>query len=174
MELDLQKEGYLRQGHCRFVCLRELFKIIRHQHYTVVKMFCFLLTAIPNTAFLFSAISTHEKKKGSINQESEDSEEDQEPSPVPNMFSQQWLDGDPTVINKSLWPAITYWLALTTPNGAPVNPLVVHRALLECGMAVTATQVIVTFKISRSKLTDGVIFTAVLKPIFPRNSTSKS
>ena len=161
MELDLQKEGYLRQSDCRFVCLRELFKIILDQCYTVVKMFCFLSTAIPNTAFFVSAISTHEKKKGSINEESEDSEEDQEPSPIPNMFSQQWLDGDPTVINKSLWPAITYWLVLTTPNGAPANPLVVHRALLECGMGVTAKQVIPIFKISRSKLIDGVIFTAI-------------
>ena len=149
------------KANCRFVYLRELFKIILHQYYTVVKMFCFLLTAIPNTAFPFSAISMHEKKKGSINEESEDSEEDQEPSPVPNRFSQQWLDGDLTVTNKSLWPAITFWLALTTPNGAPANPLVVHRALLECGMGATATQVIPTFKISRSKLTNGVIFTAV-------------
>ena len=122
-------------------------------------MFCFLFTAIPNTAFFFSAISSHEKKKGSINEESEDSEEEHEPSPVPSTFSQQLLDGNPTVINKSLWPGITYWLALTTPNGAPANPLVVHRALLECGMGVKATQVIPTFKIARSMLTNGVIFT---------------
>ena len=104
---------------------------------------CSIFTAIPNTAFFFSAISTQEKKKGSINEESEDSEEEHDQSPVPSTFSQQWLDGNPTLINKSLWPAITYWLALTTPNGAPANPLVVHRALLECGMGVTATQVII-------------------------------
>ena len=106
------------------------------------KNVCSVFPAIPNTAFYFSAISTQEKKNGSINEESEDSEgEDDEPSPVPSTFSEQLLNGNPTRVNKSLWPAITYWLALTTPNGAPANPLVVHRALLECGVAVTANQV---------------------------------
>ena len=101
-----------------------------------------LFSAIPNTAFYFSAISTQEKKNGNINEESGDSDvEDNEPSPSPSTFSEQLLDGNPTRVNKSLWPAITYWLALTTRNGAPTNPLVVHRALLECGMAVTANQV---------------------------------
>ena len=101
-----------------------------------------LFSAIPNTAFYFSAISTQEKKNGSINEESGDNDvEDHEPSPVPSTFSEQLLDGNPTRVNKSLWPVITYWLALTTPNGAPANPLVVNRALLECGMAVTANQV---------------------------------
>ena len=81
-------------------------------------------------------------KIGSINEESEDSEvEDDELSPVPSTSSEQLLDGNPTRVNKSLWPAITYWLALTTPNGALANPLGVHRALLECGMAVTTNQV---------------------------------
>ena len=64
-------------------------------------MFCSLFTAIPNTASFFSAISRHEKKKGSINKKSEDSEEEHEPSPVPSAFSQQWLDGNPTLINRS-------------------------------------------------------------------------
>ena len=85
------------------------------------------------------------RKKGSINEESDDSEQEHDQSCVPSTSSQQWLAGNPTLIKKSLWPAITYWLALTTPNGAPANPLVVHRALLECEMGVTATQVIPTF-----------------------------
>ena len=79
-----------------------------------------------------------EKKKGTINEESDDSEDDQEPSPVPRTSSQQLFDGNPTLVDKSLWPAIAYWLALTTPNGAPANPLVVHRGLLNCGVDVTA------------------------------------
>ena len=96
---------------------------------------------ITNAAFFFSAISSQEKKKGSINDESDNSEDDQEASPIPITSSQQLVDGNPTLVNKSLWPAITYWLALTTPNGAPANPLVVHRALLDCGVGVTANQV---------------------------------
>ena len=100
-----------------------------------------LSQGITNAAFFFSAISTHEKKKGTINEESDESEDDQETSPVPRTSSQQLVNGDPTLVDKSLWPAITYWLALTTPNGAPANPLVVHRALLNCGVGVTAYQV---------------------------------
>lgn len=61
-----------------------------------------LFPAIPNTALFFSAKSTLEKKKGSINKESEDSEEEPEPSPIPSIFSQQLLDGNPTRVNKSL------------------------------------------------------------------------
>ncbi|KAJ7394824.1 hypothetical protein OS493_000658 [Desmophyllum pertusum] len=60
------------------------------------------ISAIPNTALFFSAKSTLEKKKGSINKESEDSEEEPEPSPIPSIFSQQLLDGNPTRVNKSL------------------------------------------------------------------------
>lgn len=101
----------------------------------------FFCQGITNAAFFFSAISTQEKKKGSINEESDDSEDDQETSSIPITSSQQLVDGNPTLVNKSLWPAITYWLALTTPNGAPANPLVVHRALLDCGVGVTANQV---------------------------------
>jgi len=85
----------------------------------------FSAIGILNTAFYFSAISTQEKKK----EESRDSDvEDNEPSPVSSTFSEQLLNGNPTRVNKSLWPAITYWLALTLPNGAPANPLMVHQA----------------------------------------------
>ncbi|CAH3146145.1 unnamed protein product, partial [Porites lobata] len=98
-------------------------------------------SGIPNAAFFFSAISTHEKKKGNVQEESEESEEEPEPSPVPSTSSQQWLDGSRTRVNKLLWPSLTYWIALTSLNGAPANPLVVHWTLLECGMGVTAKQV---------------------------------
>ena len=30
---------------------------------------------------------------------------------------------------------------MITPNGAPANPITVHRALLECGVDATAKQV---------------------------------
>ena len=81
------------------------------------------------------------KKKGNVREENEESEEEPDQSPVPSTSSEQWLDGSRTRVNKLLWPSLTYWIALTSPNGAPTNPLVVHRTLLECGMGVTAKQV---------------------------------
>jgi len=44
-------------------------------------------------------------------------------------------------VNKALCPAISYWVALTTPNGAPASPISVHKALLDCGVDVTVDQV---------------------------------
>ena len=102
--------------------------------------FDLIFSGIPNAAFFFSAVATQEKKKGSI-EESDDSDDDGERSLVPSTQSEQMVNGNPTLVNKSLCPAINYWLALTTPNGAPANPLIVHRALLKCGVAVTANQV---------------------------------
>ena len=95
-------------------------------------------------AFFFSAICTQEKKKGSI-QESEDesdsSNEEFESSQVPSSTSQQWLDGNLASVSKALCPAIAYWVALTTPNGAPASPISVHKALLNCGVDVIVDQV---------------------------------
>lgn len=142
LEFHMQEAGYLRQSHFRFVFSGHVPKTTSLSKLNGRKKFCYISTAIPSTALFFSAISTQEKKKESINDESEDSEQKHDQSSVPSTSSQQWLDGNPTSINKSLWPAITYWLALATPNEAPANPLLVHRALLECGMGVTATQVI--------------------------------
>ena len=46
------------------------------------------------------------------------------------------------VLNEDkLRPSINYWIALTTPNGAPANPLIIHHALLECGVEMEAQQV---------------------------------
>ncbi|XP_068757363.1 uncharacterized protein [Montipora capricornis] len=100
------------------------------------------ISGIPNANFFFSAIGTQERKGNIKEDENCDSDdENEEYDSVPSTQSEQYLDGSPTLVNKSLWPAISYWLALTTPNGAPANPLVVHRALLECGISVKASQV---------------------------------
>ena len=107
---------------------------------TLKNNFDSIFLGIPNVAFFFSAIASQEKMKGSI-EEGDESDDDGENSPVPRTRSKQMVNGSPTVVNKSLWPAISYWLALTTPSGAPVNPLIVHRALLKKGVAVTADQV---------------------------------
>ena len=96
-------------------------------------------------AFFFSAISTHAKSKAKVNEgneeESDESDEDSPCSKIPSTTTQQWIDGNPALVNKSLCPTITYWLAFTTPNGAPANTIVVHRALLKCGVDVTANKV---------------------------------
>ena len=86
---------------------------------------------IHNVEFFFSAIASQEKKKGSINEntDAESSSEDE----IPSSFSQQWLEGNLTNANKSLCPAIAYWVALTTVNGAPASPISVHKALLNSG-----------------------------------------
>ena len=105
----------------------------------------YFLLGISNVAFFFSAICTQEKKKGSIQEsedESGDSDSDEfESSQVPSSTSQQWLGGNLASVNKALCPAISYWVALMTPNGAPASPISVHKALLNCGVDVTVDQV---------------------------------
>ena len=61
---------------------------------------------IHNVEFFFSAIASKEKKKGSINDntDAESSSEDE----IPSSFSQQWLEGNLTNVNKSLCPAIQH------------------------------------------------------------------
>ena len=64
-------------------------------------------------------------------------------SQVSSTSSQTWISTHPAIINKK--PSLSYWIALTTPNGAPANPKTVHRALLECGVDATASQVCFPF-----------------------------
>ncbi|XP_068759716.1 uncharacterized protein [Montipora capricornis] len=97
------------------------------------------ISGIHNAAFFFSAISSQEKKHCCINEETDD--ESSSGDDIPSSMTQQWLEGNLTSINKSLCPAISYWVALTTINGAPASPISVHKALLNCGLDVTATQV---------------------------------
>ena len=84
------------------------------------------------------------KRKRSIpgrEDESDSSDEKLESSQVPSSTSQQWLDGNLASVSKALFPAIAYWVALTTPNGAPASPISVHKALFNCGVDVIGTQV---------------------------------
>ena len=99
-------------------------------------------------AFFFSAISTQGPKKAPKDKDKTDegngAESDGEPfteSQVSSTSSQAWISTHPAVIDKKLRPALSYWIALTTPNGAPANPITVHRALLECGVSATVSQV---------------------------------
>ena len=101
-----------------------------------------------NVAFLFSAISTQslkkptgKKKANEEDEESEDNEQFPDSSQVASSTSQEWVSSHPTIVNKKLCPSLSYWIALTTPNGAPCSPLVIHRTLLECRVDFIANQV---------------------------------
>ena len=105
-------------------------------------------TGIKNVAFFFSAISTQslkkQTKKKKADEEDEDSDDNEhipDSSQLASSTSQGWVTSHPTIVNQKLCPSRNYWIALTTPNGAPCNPLVIHRALLECRVDVIANQV---------------------------------
>ena len=94
-------------------------------------------------AFFFSAISTSVRNSVSVKEDEIDEESSDSGSEIPSTASQNVV-GNRTLVHQKFYPAITYWIALTTPNGAPANPITVHRALLTCGVQVVANQVITT------------------------------
>ena len=108
-----------------------------------------LLTGVQNMAFFFSAISAQAPPKGRGKKKScaEDPESDDNndevvtSSQVASNASQAWLSNHSTVVDEKLRPTINYWIALTTPNGAPANPIFIHRALLDCDVETMANQV---------------------------------
>ncbi|KAJ7378897.1 hypothetical protein OS493_019588 [Desmophyllum pertusum] len=111
------------------------------------------LQGIKSVAFFFSAISTQgpkkqpSKKGGGGNDEhvhgAESGDDDLiTPSQVSSSASQTWVSEHPSIINGKLRPSLSYWVAVTTPNGAPANPITFHRALLECGVEATANQIL--------------------------------
>ena len=108
----------------------------------------FFPPGIRSVAFFFSSISAHKKSRGkkgaNVDDENSDDSNDEltlTSSQVATNTSQDWITSHPTVINDKLCPCLNYWIALTTPNGAPANPITIHRALLDCGVDTTANQV---------------------------------
>ena len=99
---------------------------------------CFCL-ALPNVAFFFSAISSTEARKSKHAKDEESDETDTEEEII-SSFSQS-LEAHSSLMKKRIRPAVTYWICLTTPNGAPANPLIVLRALLECQVEASTRQV---------------------------------
>ena len=104
---------------------------------------------IKNVAFFFSAISAQGRKnskgKNTTSKDDEDSDENVDevltPSQAASSATQEWISNHPTVINDKLRLSVEYWIALTTPHGAPANPITIHRALLDCDVDTTAKQV---------------------------------
>lgn len=113
-------------------------------------VFAFFSTGVKSVAFFFSAISTQgptstsNKKRNDDNNDGNGGESDNDSvtqSQVSGSSSQTWIANHPSIVNKKLRPSVSYWIAMITPNGAPANPITVHRALLECGVDATAKQV---------------------------------
>ena len=108
---------------------------------------CVTFAGIKNVAFFFSAITaqgqskTRGKKYATAQDDSDSNGEEISTSQVASSASQEWLLNHQTVVDDKLRPTINYWIALTTPNGAPANPIQIHRALLDKGVEITALQV---------------------------------
>ena len=110
-------------------------------------LLCVTFAGIKNVAFFFSAITaqgqskTRGKKHATAQDDSDSNGEEISTSQVASSASQEWLSNHQTVVDDKLRPTINYWIALTTPNGAPANPIQIHRALLDKGVEITALQV---------------------------------
>ena len=107
-----------------------------------------------NVAFFLSVISMQSLKKeqgkkqaNGKDEGSVDADEFPDLSQFTSSTSQEWVASHPTIINQKLCPCVSYWIALTMPNGAPCSPLVIHRSLLECSMDVFTNQVTTLFPI---------------------------
>ena len=74
------------------------------------------------------------KKKADedVEEESDDNKQLSDSSLVASSSSQEWVTNHPTIVDQKLCPSVTYWTALTTPNGTLCSPILIHRALLEC------------------------------------------
>ena len=98
-------------------------------------------------AFFFSAIGTQgpkkapKKNKNNLEDNGEESDSEHFTTQLSSSLSQSWISSHPALVNKKLLYAINYWIALNTPNGAPANPITIHRALLECGVHAIANTV---------------------------------
>ena len=143
VDINLQQTRLVRQCYFRLVFVATSLCPRKFKLDSLKLCYLFLFSGIQNVAFFFSSISSQEKKRGCINDETDD--ESSSSDDVPSSITQQWLEGNLTSINKSLCPAISYWVALTTTNGAPASPISVHKALLNCGLDVTAIQVMIVF-----------------------------
>jgi len=54
-------------------------------------------------------------------------------SQVAGTISQKRIAEHRSIVDKKLSPAVVYWIALTTPNGVPANPLTVHEPFTNVG-----------------------------------------
>ena len=85
---------------------------------------------IPGIAFFFSAVAAVESRvnKDQINDDAEQAEGDDDKT----------NNNSNSATKIIYWPAISYWIAVQSQNGAHVSTVPVHTVLLETGMEVTA------------------------------------
>ncbi|KAK3734488.1 hypothetical protein QZH41_008196, partial [Actinostola sp. cb2023] len=105
---------------------------------------------VPGVAFFFSAISSREtqtKKEGKKTSEQKDCADEEEDD---NIMSSQRTLGEAstsstinTAVEKGRLPAISYWVAFESPNGAPISLVRMHRQLLKCEVEID-TKVLTT------------------------------
>ena len=81
------------------------------------------------------------KKKKNLADNGEESDSKHFTTQLSSPSNQSWISSHSALVNKKLLPAINYWIALNTPNGAQANPITIHRALLECGVHAIANTV---------------------------------
>ena len=82
--------------------------------------------------FFFSAISTSKrdrKKGGKAPRKSQDIHESEDSNEETTLNASQLSSP-----GKQTYPAISYWVACQTSNGAPINSLKVQRAVSSCGL----------------------------------------
>ena len=108
------------------------------------------LQSLPGLAFFFSAISscdTQKTKKGKENPGQNDCVAENDDDEI--MSSQRTLGEVSTsraisiAVEKSRFPAISYWLSFESANGAPVSLVRLHRQLLECEVEI-CTKILTT------------------------------
>ena len=105
------------------------------------------LRKLEEVAFFFSAISTCESgpKKGnkrkcakkSTDRDAEDSNTEGESDESASMSQGSTVVA---VANKKIFPAISYWIACQTRNGAQASHVSITSALLKCDLEVTSTR----------------------------------
>lgn len=88
--------------------------------------------------FFFSAISTSKLQVGkkNINQDHHNAGENDDPNEETCVNASQLLTSD-----SQIFPAITYWAACQTRNGAVMNPLKLQQVLVKCGVEVYMSKV---------------------------------
>ena len=84
---------------------------------------------------------TGKKKANDKDEDINNNEQFPDSSQVTSSTSQESVASHPTIVNQKLCPCVSYWIALTTPSGAPCSPLVIHSTLLECSVDVIANRV---------------------------------
>ena len=90
------------------------------------------LKALDNVALFFSAVASCDTKEGrpvSKSDEDLDITSNQVIALPDNDSSTNTFD---VAVDKGRFPAISYWMALETPNGFPVSPVPIRRRLIAC------------------------------------------